>query len=1232
MADKNLELALRIKADLQQAIRQVNQLDAALDDTRTSADGAGRSGRTAAGGIGAAGAAAGTAAKNTAQAATTTRQYDSALSSANRSSRQLTETTEAVGGGMTALARSVKAVTLTLAAGFGLAQITQSADAWTAYENRLRLVTATQGELAQSSADVYAIARNASQQLDSTAAIYQRFAQNADRLNISQRETAQLTDTVSKSIAISGGAAASAEAATVQFGQALASGVFRGEEFNSVMEQAPGLALALAEGLSVDIGKLREMANEGQLTADVLVEALGNAAASVDEQFETRVRTISQAATEFDAAFTRIIGTLSSGTGAGEGIADAISALADVLDTLSDNADVVGAALEVALILTAGRAVAALSDLSEETLKGIMQKRADATASANQAKAQEGVAIAAQRAAAADLEKAKAAVTSAQAELRATGETAKRTAAQASAAKGLSTHTVLEARATQAANAHAAAQARLDAALEARTVATGNAAAATATLTQATNASTVAAERARVANSLLLTSLARLKTAGAALSAALGGPVGIAVSVGLVAASFIDFGDDAERITDSVTQSLRDMNVPLSEAVDKLKELTQLEQDRELKQLSDDISQQQNERVNDARQLANLATPGGERAGGWLGASGPQIQAARWSAETQQLMNDIREASARAAQGLEVNFDQIGTALSESSEISDDTKERMLDLMDSILKGGRKAENLTERLNSLKAALEGTETAASSASGSINSPKAVTDAQKYLTALQKQNVALQNLTPIEEALLYMRENQIDRQSELGKMILAQVEANQKLAKSNEDAAESERKKKAAEEEADRTAEQRRDAQRAFVEQLERTVALQNKSAEEVRQYRIAEQGLTGQLLARARAASQAIAAQERLNQVTEDARQLQRIQSEVMALSGDAVGARSMELEQEFGELLSRLESRGDDAGTALVNRLINLDLARTRLSEVQSEIDSIINKQNLAEESVNIQQDAGLISELEARDRILQIHRQTYEVLQQQRPLLEELSKQPGVIGEQASAMLGDLDNQANRLQNTTTLLGSTLKDGLEAGIAGSIRGLADGTMTLRDATVSLIQSVGDAMIDMLAKIAAQKAVAGLAGMFPGLGFSTGGLVVGPGTGTSDSIPARLSNKEFVTRAAVVEQPGALPFLSDFNQRGMAALDDWTARIKHATGGLAGVPAPQMSAPQLNQPSLTQPQQQGGEGQGMSLQANFFMDPEEMAQKMASTASWTRQFKATVKAEKSSINAILGS
>ena len=92
------------------------------------------------------------------------------------------------------------------------------------------------------------------------------------------------------------------------------------------------------------------------------------------------------------------------------------------------------------------------------------------------------------------------------------------------------------------------------------------------------------------------------------------------------------------------------------------------------------------------------------------------------------------------------------------------------------------------------------------------------------------------------------------------------------------------------------------------------------------------------------------------------------------------------------------------------------------------------------------------------------------------------------------------------------------------------------------------------------------------------GGGFADGGRIQGPGTGTSDSIPILASNDEFMTRAAVVRQPGALAFLEQFNRYGMAALGAWANPVRHATGGLMGTPAPAMPAPGLAASRLHEP------------------------------------------------------
>ncbi|EPH31538.1 Phage tail length tape-measure protein 1 [Acinetobacter guillouiae MSP4-18] len=216
-------------------------------------------------------------------------------------------------------------------------------DTYTGLNNKLKLVTKSQSELNTAMNDTFKIAQNTAQAWDSVAQIYQRFSDNAKRLNITQAKTAELTDTVAKAIAISGGSAASAEAALVQFSQALASNVLRGEELNSVMEQAPGLAKAIAQGMGITVGQLRSVAAEGKITGDVLVDALTKARGSVNELFGKTDFTIAQSFTQLSNEVTKFVGEAGKGSGAANAISGSLTLLAENLNNVTNIAMIGGA-------------------------------------------------------------------------------------------------------------------------------------------------------------------------------------------------------------------------------------------------------------------------------------------------------------------------------------------------------------------------------------------------------------------------------------------------------------------------------------------------------------------------------------------------------------------------------------------------------------------------------------------------------------------------------------------------------------------------------------------------------------------------------------------------------------------------------------------------------------------------------------------------------------------------
>lgn len=247
--------------------------------------------------------------------------------------------------------------------GFGAAQVIKYADSFTELQNRLRLVTKSQEELKGSTEGVYRIAQTTSQSMDSVGQVYQRIAQNADALGLSLQDVEGLTEKVAKAVAISGASAAAAEAGLTQFGQALASGVLRGDEFNSVMEQLPGLADAIAKGLNVTKAELRAMAKDGKLSAEAVVDALEKASDFIESSFNTRVKTVSQSLVELENAVGKFFGELNEGVGTTQLLVPLISALANNLDAVAVAATTyTGVKLVQALVSATAAAKAAATD------------------------------------------------------------------------------------------------------------------------------------------------------------------------------------------------------------------------------------------------------------------------------------------------------------------------------------------------------------------------------------------------------------------------------------------------------------------------------------------------------------------------------------------------------------------------------------------------------------------------------------------------------------------------------------------------------------------------------------------------------------------------------------------------------------------------------------------------------------------------------------------------------
>ncbi|RCU35280.1 phage tail tape measure protein, partial [Acinetobacter baumannii] len=261
-------------------------------------------------------------------------------------------------------------------------------DTYTGLQNRLKLVTNNQVELNKATEDTFRIAQKTYSAWDSVLQVYQRFSDNAKTLNLTMDDTARLTETVSKAVAISGASAQAADAALVQFGQALASGTLRGEELNSVMEQTPALAKAIAQGMGITVGELRSVAAEGKITSQEIVKALRNVEKDVDALFTKTDITIGQSLTLLNNEITKFVGESGKGSGAAQVLAGNIQTLAGNLDVLTSAMMVGGAywlGTYIPAIYASGVAVAAkIKELAAQTVTQYAAIQAERAAAAQQ--------------------------------------------------------------------------------------------------------------------------------------------------------------------------------------------------------------------------------------------------------------------------------------------------------------------------------------------------------------------------------------------------------------------------------------------------------------------------------------------------------------------------------------------------------------------------------------------------------------------------------------------------------------------------------------------------------------------------------------------------------------------------------------------------------------------------------------------------------------------------------
>lgn len=582
---------------------------------------------------------------------------------------------------------SLKSIGVAAVGYLGTRELIAYAETWTSVQNRLKQVTVSQQELAKVSQEVFEVAQRSQAALEPTAELYQRIASTTSALGVSQTEMIQVTESISKAMSASGVSAGAAAGALVQLGQAFASGVLRGQELNSVLEQAPGLARSIADGLGVAVGDLRKLGETGSITSEKLFRAILSQTQSIDDQFARAQTTISGAFTVLENSATRAIGTLDNTLGVSRAFVTAVLDLSAALD--SGKLQTFTRILEAGLLVVLGRTAGAL--ISNTYAMGVNIKASSELALANSvATAGEVRRLEAVKAGVvADLARARSSVASAEASVLAsrqvqTADLARlQTVRQALVAELELEQQRLRAQISDIGRQQSVARMaelrlaetaiiRQLTAAEAQLTATtiAGSAAVTASLAQRTVATEALAvvngqlAVAQVAATSTMAAWAASSTAlGAAfamaakagrtlLSLAAGWP-GLIITVGLIAYSFLDFGDKAEEGTSKAANAFDDASTRIRRAVKGM-----LPDDlgkRSFEQLSGALDGLQSELKN-AEEVYDRLQSGADSGGDVpfalpLDQAGERVEALKGAIQkTQAELNGVRFASDKAGQ------------------------------------------------------------------------------------------------------------------------------------------------------------------------------------------------------------------------------------------------------------------------------------------------------------------------------------------------------------------------------------------------------------------------------------------------------------------------------------------------------------------------------------------------------------------------------------------------------
>lgn len=1093
MAD-NLTLALKIKADLENALSNFKAFENELQRNKKAAEGLGKSAKVGAVGI------------------------DELGKKADQTTAKLSKTRAGLESISTQLARlKTQAIGFTLG-NLAITNLSQTVDEYKSYESRINLISKSNAQAKGTFSELMQIANETGSAFGATAELYTRLYRAMGN-QANSAELLQFTRTIQQMTAISGAGGEEAKAAIIQLAQGLASGALRGDEFNSVAEQMPILLEVLQKSLGKTRAELRKMAEDGELTPQLILGATKEATEEIQRQYEQMPLTIGRAMNQLSNSWLGFVSNTDKTISASSLVAGAISLVANNLDLLAGALITAGAAYTVHLI----------------------------------------------------------------------APLAKKATALAASTFAVNANTV-------AVNANASAQARTAQATIVAMRAVDGESASVARLTQAYGALGVA--KARAAASSI----------GASLLGFAGGWVGVALTaaVGLYAAYQYLQSKEEEleaqyQQTTNTIQSNIDKTNALIDARTKLGEIGGF---------SDRVSQVEtnNKTLDEAKAKLEELIEARDKLqeqvltdsfGGFLNIE--KLEEA--NARVKEMEESVRKLQDGTDALAKLNREQLTAAFNSVIEAGGELAEKLKAI------GDPSAPEAMELLEKVIKDAEGQMTSMGGELDKIESKIRQELTNSTMTAseqLEAMKAKFLELGRTAGASAGMMDGFISR---INTIIDLQNQLDfEKQAKEGD----------------------------KFIESLQRRLTTKTKGTAAGLKEEARSKGLTGDQLTQADALADQIEAAEKAKKSARSSKTKYdatdknlALNVQYLRLTGQEVKANLTDIEGRYNKLLAEFAKHSNVDGINLIKKILPLEQAKAQVDGVQNEINRLYQNQSTQEQRIQAQVQVGLISHLEGQQQLKALYGSTVAELEKQIPVLEKLAQMPGAQGEAAKNSLEGMKIKIAELKNAGNDLEKTFKEGLTEGLQTSIVGLAKGTMTLREAVLNLTNTILDAMI----RIAAQQLVtqvtssaggwwSAIASAFSGAGgHATGGPIRGPGTSTSDSIPARLSDGEWVIQASAVSHYGHA-FMDAINNKRLRKL---------ATGGPVSVPP----VPSYSEPGLSDAMRDGRTGaqvvaSPVNIQQTLAVDSAELFTAGLNTNAGVKAVITMLRANKQTVKDIL--